>query len=147
MDYSPDIWHVLGFSGYHLRNHPFVNPSFMTSIRRCFKIKPFCYNGYLSQKFHAFLGFPIGMYVLSTQTYFQSAHVHGSDYIPSFILRVGCPQLWITPVPGYPTLSTNIMARIWNVVPGLQHASTLGAAKSLAKKWAKDIPRWSSIQF
>ena len=44
-------------------------------------------------------------------------------------------------VPGYPTLSPNIMARIWNAVPGLQHASTLGAAKSLAKKWAKDIPR------
>ena len=44
-------------------------------------------------------------------------------------------------VQGYPTLSTNIMTRIWNVVPGLQHATTLGAAKSLAKKWAKDIPR------
>ena len=44
-------------------------------------------------------------------------------------------------VPGYPTLSTNIMARIWNAVPGLQHATTLGAAKSLAKKWAKEIPR------
>ena len=28
-------------------------------------------------------------------------------------------------VPGYPTLSTNIMTRIWNAVPGLQHASTL----------------------
>ena len=36
------------------------------------------------------------------------------------------------PVPGYPTLSTNIMARIWNAVPGLQHASTVGAAISLA---------------
>ena len=45
------------------------------------------------------------------------------------------------PVPGYPALSTNIMARIWNTVPGLQNASTLGAAKSLAKKWAKEIPR------
>ena len=44
-------------------------------------------------------------------------------------------------VPGYPTLSTNIMARIWKAVPGLQHESTLGAAKSFAKKWAKDIPR------
>ena len=44
-------------------------------------------------------------------------------------------------VQGYPTLSTNIMTRIWNAVPGLQHATTLGAAKSLAKKWAKDIPR------
>ena len=40
-----------------------------------------------------------------------------------------------------PTLSTNLMTRIWNAVPGLQHATTLGAAKSLAKKWAKDIPR------
>ena len=30
---------------------------------------------------------------------------------------------------------------IWNAVPGLQQATTLGAAKSLAKKWAKDIPR------
>ena len=45
------------------------------------------------------------------------------------------------PVPGYPTLSTNIMARIWNAVPGLEQATTLGAAKSLAKKWAKEIPR------
>ena len=44
-------------------------------------------------------------------------------------------------VPGYPTLSTNIMARIWNAVPGLEQATTLGAAKSLAKKWAKEIPR------
>ena len=44
-------------------------------------------------------------------------------------------------VQGHPTLSTNIMARIWNAVPGLQQATTLGAAKSLAKKWAKDIPR------
>ena len=50
-------------------------------------------------------------------------------------------------VPGYPTLPTNIMARIWNVFPGLQFASTLGAARSLAKKWAKDNPRCSSIQF
>ena len=40
-----------------------------------------------------------------------------------------------------PTLSTNIMTRIWNTVPALQHATTLEAAKSLAKKWAKDIPR------
>ena len=44
-------------------------------------------------------------------------------------------------VQGYPTLSTNIMARMWNEVPGLQNATTLGAAKSLARKWAKEIPR------
>ena len=45
---------------------------------------------------------------------------------------------WDVPkdVPDYSTLSNNIstlsndiMARIWNAVPGLQHASTLGAAK------------------
>ena len=48
-------------------------------------------------------------------------------------------------VQGYPTLSTNIMARIWNAVPGLKDTSTLGAAKSLAKKWAKDIRRSSII--
>ena len=45
------------------------------------------------------------------------------------------------PVPGYPTLSTNIMARIWNTVPGLQDACTLGAARALSQKWAKQIPR------
>ena len=55
--------------------------------------------------------------------------------------RSGTSKEICLPVPGYPTLSTNIMARIWNAVPGLQHASTLGAAKSLAKKWARDIPR------
>jgi len=33
------------------------------------------------------------------------------------------------PVPGFPTLSNNFMARIWNTIPGLQHATTLGAAK------------------
>ena len=47
------------------------------------------------------------------------------------------------PVPGYPTLSTNIMARIWNTVPGLQDASTLGAARAFSQKWAKQIPRWT----
>jgi len=55
--------------------------------------------------------------------------------------RSGTSKEICLPVPGYPTLSTNIMARIWNAVPGLQDASTLGAVKSLAKKWAKDIPR------
>ena len=55
--------------------------------------------------------------------------------------RSGTSNEICLPVSGYPTLSTNIMARIWNAVPGLQHASTLGAAKSLAKKWAKEIPR------
>ena len=45
------------------------------------------------------------------------------------------------PVPGYHTLATNVMARIWNSVPGLQTASTLGAAREISRKWAKEIPR------
>ena len=45
------------------------------------------------------------------------------------------------PVPGFPTLASNIMAKIWNSVPELQRAATLGAAKAISPKWAKEIPR------
>ena len=45
------------------------------------------------------------------------------------------------PVPGYPTLASNLMARVWNSVTGLQNASSLGAARAISQKWAKDIPR------
>ena len=45
------------------------------------------------------------------------------------------------PVPGYPTLATNIMARIWNNIPELHSASTLAAAKKISNNWAKKIPR------
>ena len=45
------------------------------------------------------------------------------------------------PVPGYPALATNNMAKIWNSVPELQNASTIGAAKTISKKWARVIPR------
>ena len=45
------------------------------------------------------------------------------------------------PVPGYPNLATNIMAKIWNSVPDLRNASTIGTAKSISRKWAKTIPR------
>ena len=45
------------------------------------------------------------------------------------------------PVPGFPTVASNIMARIWNSVPGLQNATTLGAAKAISRKWAREIPR------
>ena len=45
------------------------------------------------------------------------------------------------PVPGYPKLATNIMAQIWNDIPELQNAQTLGAAKAISQKWAKSIPR------
>ena len=45
------------------------------------------------------------------------------------------------PFPGYQTLSTNIMARIWNSVPGIKNASSISAAKAISKKWAKSVPR------
>ena len=45
------------------------------------------------------------------------------------------------PVPGYPSLASNLMARVWNSIPALQNASTLGAAKDISRKWAKNIPR------
>ena len=44
-------------------------------------------------------------------------------------------------VPGYPRLATNNMAQLWNNIPELQSAQTLGAAKAISKKWAKTIPR------
>ena len=43
------------------------------------------------------------------------------------------------PVPGFPTVASNIMAKIWNSVPGLQSATTLGAAKAISRKWAREI--------
>ena len=43
------------------------------------------------------------------------------------------------PVPGYSTLAVNLMARAWNDAPNLQNASTLGAAKTAAKTWARSF--------
>ena len=45
------------------------------------------------------------------------------------------------PVPGYPALASNLMAGIWNDIPEFQIASNLAAAKSISRKWAKNIPR------
>jgi hypothetical protein len=45
------------------------------------------------------------------------------------------------PVPGFPTLASNLMARVWNSIPELQSASTLSAARTISRKWAKGIPR------
>jgi hypothetical protein len=44
-------------------------------------------------------------------------------------------------VPGFKLLPSNLMAKVWNTVPGLQTATSLGIVKSLARKWAKTIPR------
>ena len=45
------------------------------------------------------------------------------------------------PVPGYPMLATNIMTSVWNNIPELHYASTLAAAKTAARKWAKGLPK------
>ena len=45
------------------------------------------------------------------------------------------------PVPGFPTLPSNLIAKTWNSIPGIQSLTTLGSAKSLVNKWAKTIPR------
>ena len=39
-------------------------------------------------------------------------------------------------VPGNNTLAVNLMAKAWNSATELQTATTLGAAKSAARKWA-----------
>ena len=41
------------------------------------------------------------------------------------------------PVPGNPNLAVNLMATGWNENPELRNATTLGSAKTAAKKWAK----------
>ena len=45
------------------------------------------------------------------------------------------------PVPGFEFLPSNLMAKVWNTVPGIQTARTLCEVKSLARKWAKSVPR------
>ena len=43
------------------------------------------------------------------------------------------------PVPGCRNLAANLMARAWNETSQVQNASSLGAAKIAARKWAKSI--------
>ena len=45
------------------------------------------------------------------------------------------------PVPGFPNVALNIMARVWNDVPDLHSASSLSAAKAISRKWANNLPR------
>jgi hypothetical protein len=43
------------------------------------------------------------------------------------------------PVPGYQTLAANLMARAWNSSTELQTVTTIGAAKTVARKWASNL--------
>ena len=49
------------------------------------------------------------------------------------------------PVPGYPNLAANLMARVWNSVPGLSTATTLLEAKRKTQLWAKTLPKWHKL--
>ena len=41
--------------------------------------------------------------------------------------------------PGIHTLAANLMARIWNAANDLQNVATLGVAKPVARKWARNL--------
>ena len=71
---------------------------------------------------------PLGVRLFSEKTKGRNTRLAESKDI--------CP-----PVPGFQSLPINLMAKIWNKVPGLQTATTLGAAKTLVKKWSYTIPR------
>ena len=43
------------------------------------------------------------------------------------------------PVPGNNTLAANLMARAWNSSTELHTVTTIGAAKSVARKWAQNL--------
>jgi hypothetical protein len=43
------------------------------------------------------------------------------------------------PVPGSNTLAANLLARSWNKAKCLQNATTIGAAKSAARRWARSL--------
>ena len=62
-----------------------------------------------------------------------------TDYSKKMCLRSTKSDMAKPPVPGYGTLAANLLARAWNQAPELQSATTLGAAKTAARKWAKSI--------
>ena len=67
----------------------------------------------------------------------------GRNLFPkSSILRptrfINCVKA-IQPVPGNNTLAANLMARAWNSSSELQTATTVGAARTIAQKWARNL--------
>ena len=43
-------------------------------------------------------------------------------------------------VPGNNTLAANLMSGAWNSLTELHNVTTIGAAKSVAQKWAQNLP-------
>ena len=71
---------------------------------------------------------PLGVRIFSEKPHMKCTRLNESNNI--------CPT-----VPGFHTLPSNLMARIWNSVNELHTATTLGKAKSIAQQWARTIPR------
>ena len=59
----------------------------------------------------------------------------------SFTIHLSCLSLLlaIQPVTGNHNLAANLMARAWNSLSELQTVSTIGAARSVARKWAQNL--------
>ena len=70
----------------------------------------------------------LGSLLFPTQT-----HNHGMTH------RSESKCLARPPVPGSDIIAANLLAKAWNEAPDLRSASTLGAAKSAARKWAKSL--------
>ena len=66
---------------------------------------------------------PLGVCLFAQKVHGKSTRLAESKNI--------CP-----PVPGIHMLPSNLLAKVWNSVPGLHTASNLGTAKSIARKWA-----------
>ena len=50
------------------------------------------------------------------------------------------------PVPGNKTLAANLMARAWNSSIELQTVTTIGAARTVAQKWARNLLEYWNCQ-
>ena len=137
-------YHLFLHYGWFLQNlgKDFIwsfTPLFVSSLSVTKSLSLLFHLGHMSMSFHTLF-----IWWLLNTSHFPLLNSHTHKKKSCLILLVfAFPYLTVLDllVQGYPTLSTNIMARMWNEVPGLQNATTLGAAKSLAKKWAKDIPR------
>ena len=53
-------------------------------------------------------------------------------------LSINCGKA-TQPVPGNKTLAANLMARAWNSSIELQTVTTIGAARTVAQKWARNL--------
>jgi hypothetical protein len=63
---------------------------------------------------------------------------HGRNLLPNRTRSINSLKA-TQPVPGNQTLAANLMARAWNSSTELQTVTTIGAAKTVARKWASNV--------